>query len=517
MTLTEKFQIVAAVIAGLAVIGFLVPGRDAIAASARHAGSLAVLVAAWILLGASLIERDDASRGWDQIASLPRIGIGLAALLAAIALCMVVVRSILARPVIWFVLLAVTLPIRIPVTVGSQSANLLVPLYIVVGLGLITWVVGRRSGRFPPTTSRNVWIDVTTALFTAMTLVSVAWSDDVQEATVKIVCFYIPFVLLLRLVASLWPHATEPLRTLLTVTLAMASAVAVLALYQFATDTIWWNETLTTANNYNRFFRANGIFFDPNMLGRYLALAMVAGVAVLLVTRTKQRAWLLSAACVVMAAGLVVTFSRSSAIMLTAALFVVAIRAFGAKRTLLVTLAALLLIGGPAMAFKDNVREKFTSWDELVSTSEGRHRLASGGVDLWKTAPIHGVGLGAFSERYAETFSERDRDRTRVFISHTAPVTVLAELGAIGLGLFILMGLGAITALVTASRPRDANGLVAWTILAILIGIFLHSLLYSALFEDPYVWTLLGIGGALLAALRRDGDAPATVPPAPTV
>ncbi len=510
MTLTEKFQIVAAVVAGLAVVGFLVPGRDAVAASARHAASLAVLVAAWILLGASLIERDDASRGWDQIASFPRIGIALAALAVTVAACVILVRLIVARPVIWFVLLAVTLPIRIPVTVGSQSANLLVPLYAVVGLGLIAWIVGRRSGRFTTSTPRSLWIDVTTALFTAMTLVSVWWSGDVQEATIKIVCFYIPFVVLLRLVASLWPHADRPLRALLTVTLSMASAVAVLALYQFTTDTIWWNDTLQVANNYNRFFRANGIFFDPNMLGRYLALAMVAGVAVLLVTRTSGRAWLVSAACAVMAAGLVVTFSRSSAIMLTAALFVLAIRAFGVKRTLLVTLAALLLIGGPAMALKENVREKFTSWDELIATSEGRHRLATGGVDLWKTAPIQGVGLGAFSERYAETFPERDRKRTRVFISHTAPVTVLAELGAVGLGLFVLMGLGAIVALVKASRPRDTDGLVAWTILAILIGIFLHSLLYSALFEDPYVWTLLGIGAALLAVRRR--DTPPAVP-----
>ncbi len=515
MTLTEKFQILAAVVAGLAIVGFLVPGRDPEAASARHAASLTVLVASWILLGASLISRDDATRGWDRISSLPRIGIAVAALVVAVVVCVIVVRLILARPVIWFVLLALTLPIRIPVTVGSQSANLLAPLYVVVGLGLIVWIVGRRTGRFPVTTSRSLWIDGTTALFTAVTLVSVWWSDDMQEATVKIVCFYIPFVILLRLVASLWPHANRPLRALIAVTASMASAVAVLALYQFATDTIWWNDTLQIANNYNRFFRANGIFFDPNMLGRYLALTMVTCVAVLLVTRGTRSAWLLSAACVVMAAGLVVTFSRSSAIMLVAALFLIALRGFGVKRTLLVTLSALVLVGGPAMAFKENVREKFTSWDELIATSEGRHRLATAGVDLWKTSPVHGVGLGAFSERYAETFPEKDRNRTRVFISHTAPITVLAELGLIGISLFTLMGLGAVVTLVRVSRPRDTEGLVAWTVLAILVGIFLHSLLYSALFEDPYVWTLLGIGAALLA-FRHSGDAPAAPPPTPT-
>ncbi len=512
MSTTEKFQIVAAVIAGLATIGFLLPGRDPGRTEARHAGSLAVLVASWLLLGGSLISRDDAGDGWDRIGSIPRIGLLLLGLAVAAAVCVVLVRLILARPVIWFVLLAITLPIRIPVTLGSQSANLLAPLYAVVGLGVIAWVVGRRSGRFAAPSTRNLLIDGTTALFTAWTLVSTLWSDDMQEATIKIVCFYIPFVLLLRLVASLWPETDRPLRAVLTVTIAMASAVALLALYQFATKTIWWNETLETANNYNRFFRANGIFFDPNILGRYLALAMVAGVAVLLVTRGATRAWLLAASCVVMAGGLAVTFSRSSAIMLTAALFVLALRAFGVKRTLLVTAAGVVLIGGPAMIFKESVREKFTSVDALVGSSEGRFRLAEGGVDLWRTSPVHGVGLGAFAERYEETFPERDRNRTRVFISHTAPVTVLTELGIIGFGFFVLMCVGAVAALWRASRPNDENGLAAWTALAILFGIFLHSLLYSALFEDPYAWALLGLGSALLAIRPTTPETTDTTP-----
>ena len=500
MTPTEKFQIVASVIAGLAVIGFLLPGRDQKGAEARHAGSLAVLVATWLLLGGSLVSRHDADRAWDRVSSLPRIGLTVVALAVAVVVCILLVRLLLARPVIWFVLLAVSLPIRIPVSLGSQSANLLVPLYAVVGLGVSVWIVGRRTGRFPAPTSRSLWIDGTTAAFTAMTLISVWWSDDLQEATIKIVCFYIPFVILLRLVASLWPHADRPLRAMVTTTVAMAVGVAGLAVFQFATGTIWWNTTLEKANIYNRFFRANSIFYDPNILGRYLALTIVVSIVVISVSREDTRVWLLTAACVVMAAGLIVTFSRSSAIMLMVALFLVALRLFGVKRTLLVTVSALVLIGGPAMIAKESVRDKFTSVSKLAGSGEGRFRLAEGGVDLWKTSPVHGVGLGAFAERYAETFPEHDRRRTRVFISHTAPVTVLAELGAIGLGLFVLMGLGAAVALARVSRSPGDDGLIAWTTLAVLIGIFFHSLLYSALFEDPYTWMLLGLAAALYAA-----------------
>ena len=43
--------------------------------------------------------------------------------------------AIVARPTIWFVLLGIALPIRIPVSIGSQEGNLLVPLYAVIAAG----------------------------------------------------------------------------------------------------------------------------------------------------------------------------------------------------------------------------------------------------------------------------------------------------------------------------------------------------------------------------------------------
>ena len=58
-----------------------------------------------------------------------------------------------------------------------------------------------------------------------------------------------------------------------------------MALWQYATDEIWWNETLQQANVYSRFFRVNGIFFDPNILGRYLVIGILAALALAWVRR----------------------------------------------------------------------------------------------------------------------------------------------------------------------------------------------------------------------------------------
>ena len=55
----------------------------------------------------------------------------------------VAVRAILARPTVWFVLLGVALPIRLPISVGSLEANLLLPLYAVILLGVVAWVWAR--------------------------------------------------------------------------------------------------------------------------------------------------------------------------------------------------------------------------------------------------------------------------------------------------------------------------------------------------------------------------------------
>jgi hypothetical protein len=43
-------------------------------------------------------------------------------------------------------------------------------------------------------------------------------------------------------------------------------------------------------------------------------------------------------------------------------------------------------------------------------------------------------------------------------------------------------------------------------VLALLAGIFVHAVLYSAFFEDPYVWVLLATGATLILA-------PAATPP----
>ena len=350
MTTVERFQAIAAVGAAAGTLGLIVPGLGGRAATARHAGALAATIAAWFLLVGSLVSRDDLHTLRDKLDSPARAAAAGVATLAVLVISVLLIRLCIRRPVIWLILLAIALPIRVPISLGGdRGGNLLLPLYWMIGIGIAALVWGAATGRLRPVWDRSTAVDIPLALFTAFTLVSITWSGDIHEATTKAAFFYIPFILLFRVVVWWWALVPDPVPALSRTTIVMAGAVAIVAIGQYVTRTIWWNDTLEQGNVYNRFFRANGIFYDPNILGRYLMLALVlVSVHALLAKRWKHLAFL-TAAGVVIAAGLVVTFSRSSALGLMVAVALVAARAFGVRRTLLVGAAALLLVGGPAV------------------------------------------------------------------------------------------------------------------------------------------------------------------------
>lgn len=488
MSTLETFRLIAAGAAALAVLALMFP--DANPNSPRRSALIGLLTGAWALLTASLIPQGDVDRITDRLTG---VGILVAVLALAAAIAVVLVNRF---PTLWFVLLAIALPIRLPLNIGSQSANLLLPLYCVIIVGVVALIVRSRRGT-AAASPRSAWIAVPLGAFVIVTLVSLTWTSDWTEATAKVVFFYLPFILLFHLVGAWWPLAQQPLRPIAATTVTIAVATALIALLQFATRSIWWNTTLKQGNTYNRFFRTNGIFFDPNILGRFLALAIIVALAYLVVTDDRVQTWIVATAIVVIAAGLVVTFSRSSALMLLVGLVIIGIRAFGAVKTITVTIAAVVLTAGPALALSENVRDKTTSMVGIAKASEGRARLVKGGVELWRQEPVRGVGIGSFAQRYAETLPARERRRTRVVISHTAPITVLAELGLVGVGFFAALILGTFIGLVRGIRRGPARAMSLITILAALGGILVHSVLYSAFFEDPYVWVLLAAGAAL--------------------
>lgn len=495
----------AAVLAALGLLALLLPPASARRAEAIRGAGLAAAVAGALVILVSLVPGDDVRQALERLGS-PAAGGAAAVGLAVLVAAMVVgVRVIVARPEVWFVLLALALPVRVPVSLGSQDANLLLPLYLVIALGVFAWIWARLSGRVPAAGPGPRAIAWPLAAFVAFTVASALWSSDPEEAGVKLACFYIPFTILYALVVAWWPHA-RALRALVVVTLAGGVLAAVLALWQFASEDLWWNATLQQANVYSRFFRVNGFFFDPNILGRYLAMGILVALAVAWVRRGERDLLLLAGATAVMAAGLFVTYSRSSTLMLMLGLALLAARAAGPRRALGVAAALLIVIGGITFAASGNVREAATDLDRLERVSEGRFDLMRGGLTIWRDDPVAGTGVGGFAQEFAQNLTETERARIRVVISHNTPVTVLSEVGLVGFALFLWLVAGAGWAAVRGSRAQGGDeGWARWTAGAILLGIVVHSLFYAALFEDPFVWVLAAGAVALAAAPAAGG------------
>jgi O-antigen ligase len=499
-----------AVLAALGALALLLPlpgmRRPEIARALGAAG----LVAGALVVLASLVPGDDARAALDSLESPTRAGAALTAVIVGLVVLVVAVRVIGDRPVVWFVLLAVALPVRVPISVGSLEANLLVPLYGVIALGLATWVWKRLRGSLPAaTTFGPTVLTVPLALFVSFVFLSSLWSSDPDEAGIKIACFYAPFTLLYALVVAWWPHA-RALRALVLVTLAGGVIAAVMALWQFWSGELWWNQTLIQANVYSQFFRVNGFFYDPNILGRYLAMAMLIALAVAWTRRRTGELLALAGATAVMAGGLFVTYSRSSTLMLMVGIVLLAARAAGTRRVLATAAVLLVVVGGITFATSGEVRTAATDMDRLERVSVGRFGLMRGGLTIWADSPVAGTGLGAFAKEFEETLTESERAKIRVVISHNTPVTVLSEGGVIGFALFLALLAGAGWAVVRGSAAQGGGaGWARWTAGAILLGIVIHSLLYAALFEDPFVWVLTA-GAVALAALapgsRADDD-----------
>src|SRR5439155_24868796 len=128
--------------------------------------------------------------------------------------------------------------------------------------------------------------------------------------------------------------------------------------------------------------------------------------------------------------------------------------------------------------------------------SSGRVSLVRGGLQLWGDRPVWGYGSGSFEKQF-RAHKEATRQRAAA-ASHTIPITVAAEQGAIGLLVYLGLLIAAFARLLRDAFTSPIRSAVA----AAFAGLVFRTLLYSAFLEDPLTWVLLGAGAALAWQLQ---------------
>ena len=390
-------------------------------------------------------------------------------------------------------------PARIGVHVGDASSKLLVPLYVVVlgGAILLGWQLIEGDTR-----ARELRLACwPLAAFVAWTGLSLAWSKDVQEGAVQVLAFYIPFTLLALGIARL-PWSRLGLRLLYAEITLMALVFAVVGFYQYETRDIFQNPKVIYANAYAPFFRVNSVFWDPSVYGRFLVLAMAPSIVLVALGRSLRLSLAAGAALVVLWLGLLISYSQSS---FAALLVVVVGAAFVAWRwrALVAVVLAVAVLAGISVA-QPQVRRSLQHHTShgLNNLTSDRSSLVANGIRIAVHHPVTGVGIGGFRRAYAERVGLKGKEPKKA-ASHTTPVTVAAETGAVGLALFASL----VAALLVQVFRRRRETLPVVVGLG-LLAVFCHALFYNAFFEDPMTWALMGLAVLALPGAR------AAAPPA---
>ncbi|HUZ81899.1 MAG TPA: O-antigen ligase family protein, partial [Gaiellaceae bacterium] len=395
--------------------------------------------------------------------------------------------GVLRKP--WLLALATLacVPARIPVHVGASQANLLLPLYAVVAVAALAlaWeLYGDESNR-----SRELGpLAWPVAAFVTWDGLSLLWSKDPRQGAIELLFFVLPFGLLAVVLARLaWSRAW--LLALYVQLAVMALVFAVIGIVQYETRNIFWNPKVRVDNAYapsGWFYRVNSVFYDPSIYGRFLVIAILASLVVVLFRRGDPL-WAIAAALTIGLtwAGLLFSFSQSSYLSLMVGVAVAVVLAWGRRSLWLVGAAVVLLAVG--LAASPAIRHKAS----LSHITSGRSTLISTGMKVAFHNPLVGVGVGGFKRAYADLAHLKGKE-PKAAASHTTQITVAAETGFPGLALFLwLVG----TAVVLAFRRvgRDFDGAARLAFGLALVAILVHCIFYNALFEDPTFWGLLAL------------------------
>jgi putative inorganic carbon (hco3(-)) transporter len=465
----------------------------------RAAAMLLALVLAPILVAGDVW---DTERFVDLRDSPSRV----AALLAAAAVGVgATAAAILRWPAALPLLLIGVLAFRIPVELGGETSNLLLPLYLVVAGGAVAALVGALCGEVAARARRPAadgpvarGIAVATSLlpwllaaFLALYALQSAYSSDLSKATETAAFFLVPFAAMFALLVGVrW---TRPLLgVLLIVVVAEALVFVGIGVWQAAARELFWNPTVIAGNEVHTYFRVNSVFWDPNVLGRYLTLAILAAAAYMVWTPRSGRALAAALACVALIVGLTLAYSQSSVVALIAGLIVVIAPRWGPRWSLAAGAAAAA--AAIALVLLSGVEP--TSERSLDVRSSGRVTLLRGGVELAGDRPAYGYGSGSFQEEFSERYLDVDEPEGGA-VSHSEPVTIAAEQGAVGLVVYAAMVVAGLAALLGTAPGLPA---ARTALVACFVAMIVHSLAYAGFLTDPATWALLGVGLALARA-----------------
>lgn len=332
-------------------------------------------------------------------------------------------------------------------------------------------------------------------VLTAVVFLGVAWSDTMRPSNgVLIMPMYVAFVF----AAPSLIEDRKDLERIVAAFLIAASVLSVVAIAQRVLGVFQWRAILIQSDDYS--YRSNAFFADPNNLARFLAISIALSAGLIMVTGPRRLTVYIAAPMMAICAiGIVTTASRSGWLGMLLASFLVVLMspirrytkvrltaiAFGGLAFLLV----LLFMQGGANA--ERVKS-LTSGIQLIGQ---REFLIKGGWEMWKDNPLVGVGSGNYQHTLLVSYLWTLPWWAKTTLSHTSFISILAELGIVGVGMLTLFAIRVIVACRAAYRLYDDrySRLLAGWCAAALIEILFQSQSEGRLLEEPFLYLIFAI------------------------
>jgi len=337
------------------------------------------------------------------------------------------------------------------------------------------------------------------ALFLAWTALSYFWAEvplDAAEASYR---FALNAVLLL-IVYTAVRSADDVIHVYAAFAIGAAGAAAY-GLF-FALD----------PEPYGEAARLSSQSQNANELASTLVTSLVLSVALLMVLRRSPllRPALFGAAAIAIT-GVLLTVSRAGMISLGVAVLAAVI--LSGRWRAPVTALALVLASSTVLYFaflaEPEARERITT----TGSGTGRTDIWTVGWRMVEDEPLRGVGSGNFDDASIHYLLAPGVLREDQFIVDTPKVAhnvflgVLAELGIVGLALFLAVLISLIVSSGRAIREFSRSGDVRMEILAraqlIALIAFLASLFFASDEFKKQLWLLLALGPALLGVAHE--------------
>jgi putative inorganic carbon (hco3(-)) transporter len=426
--------------AGVIVAGAVVVVAVLVRSTRLRAGSMLAL----LVLAPALLLADEWNSSHLSVVHRHPLEAALGAILA-LAMLVAAAAVIARRPWLVAPLTVLTLPFRIPITTGNTTSNLLIPLYAVLAAAALAYigsvfgiwgridtpnVSGPPGGSEPRDSSTNHswrflgasaagWVERLLVAYVLVYAIQATYSLDFQLALQQVVFFFVPFSLGYCLLRELeWDPRLIRICLLLAVGLALLFSG--IGFIEYAARKIFLNHKLMATNANHTYFVVNSVFYDSNIFGRFLALAMVLLAPALLYRWRPREQLAVVGALAVMWVAMVLSLSRSSLGALLAGLIILAAIRWRVSRAV-VAGVVVVAVGAAAVALSPHTFGVEQGANGLLA---GRGSLVTGGLHMFGQRPVWGYGSGSFQKEYLK---QNPNSPGQVGASHTLPVTIAAE------------------------------------------------------------------------------------------